>query len=190
MAKCNVIRFGTPKKVRLSYAFIMTPRDPEAPGAKPKYTAMLMIPKTDKETIAAIKKAAKECYDSNLNMLKEYDLEDCYRINDGDGKSPKGKRYGEECHGYWLLNVSSTRKPTVIDRNSEEILDPEEVYSGCWAKVGLTAVPYARKENTGITFSIDLVKKMKDDDHLGGGGPRDEKDYFSSSDDDDDEDDI
>lgn len=188
-ARYTTIKFGTPKKVRLSYANIFTPREADAPGGKPKYTCMLMIPKTDKETIAAIKKATRDCYEANPAMLKDYDLEDCYRINDGDGKSPKGKRYGDECHGYWLLNVSSTRKPTVIGRDSEEILDPEEVYSGCWAKVGLTAVPYARKENTGITFSLDLVKKMKDDDHLGGGGPRDEKDYFGSTDDDD-EDDI
>lgn len=182
MAKNFNVRVGTPNPVRLSYAHLLKPYASDA-NLEPKYSVMMMIPKADKATHKALMDAAKECFENNAAMFKGYDLEDLFTINDGDGKSPKGKRYGDENHGYWLRNASNKRKPKVIDKAQNEIIDEEDVYSGCWAKVGLTLYPYAVNGNVGIGASLDLVMKVRDDEPLGGVASVD--DYFTTDDDDD-----
>ena len=48
----NTIQTGL---CRLSYAYVFSPRPNDDPTQKPKYTASIIIPKSEKRTIAAIK---------------------------------------------------------------------------------------------------------------------------------------
>ena len=183
MAKFVSVKVGTPKPVRLSYVTLTTPKK-FADGATAKYSAVLLIPKSDTETVKAIKKAAKECFDSNPSVFKDYDFASKFdKIYDGDGRAPKGKKYGDEYAGFWVLNASNSRKPALRDKNGNEILDESEIYSGCWAKVGLTIYAY-NNSDCGLGVSLDLVKKVRDDEHFAGGGEAKEEDYFSDDDDD------
>ena len=174
-------KFGT-GPVRLSYANLAKPQTPSN-GGDPKYSAVLLIPKKDKNTVEALKKCYKEVYDNNSSMLGDYDLKSLIRMYDGDGASPSGKKYQDAYHGFWVLNASNVRKPKMIDAAGEEILDvAEELYSGVWARVGITLYPYSNSGNTGIGVSLDIVKKHHDDDPLGGAIV--EGDYFTDDDDD------
>lgn len=185
MAKNFSVRVGTPKAVRLSYAHVLKPyaaaKDQEA-----KYSVQLMIPKTDKATKQALMDAARECFENNPAIFKGYDFEDLFSLQDGDGKSPKGKKYGSEMAGFWLRAASNKRKPKVIDKQRNEIMDEDEVYSGCWAKVGLTMYPYSVSGNVGIGCSLDLVMKTKDDEPFGFSADPDSYGFTSDDDEDDD----
>lgn len=185
--KTFTVRYGTPA-VRINYPNFVTPRA-ATEGATKKYSCVIMVPKTSKEIVKAIKAKMKEVYDNNPTILGDYDFDSLVRIYDGAKSSPNGKKYPDYYKDYYIINANNSRKPQYLDKQGAEILDiDEELYSGVWARVGLTFYPYASAGNTGIGISLDIVKKARDDEHLG--SVVTEKDYFSDDDDLDDEDDI
>jgi hypothetical protein len=62
-------------------------------------------------------------------------------------------------------------KPVVVDRNRDEILDPSEIYSGCWCRAQVTPYAYDMPVNKGIALGLVAVQKVRDDKSIGGGGP-------------------
>lgn len=183
MSKFVSIKVGTPNPVRLSYVTLSKPKS-FADGGTAKYSAVLLIPKKDTKTVEAIKKAAKSCFDSNASLFKGYKFESIFKaMRDGAGAAEKGKAYPEEYADYWVMNVSNARKPKLNDADGNELLDEDELYSGCWAKVGMTMFAYNFNNVPGISVSLDLVKKHHDDERMGGGGDAREEDYFGDDDD-------
>lgn len=186
MPKTFTNRIGT-KAVRINFPNFVTPRA-ASEGGTPKYSCVLMIPKKDKEIAKAIKAKMREVYDNNPTILGDYDFDGLVRIYDGAKASPSGKKYPEYYKDYYILNANNSRKPQYLDKAGEEILDVnEELYSGCWARVGLSFYPYSNAGNTGIGISLDIVKKHHDDEPLG--SVVSAKDYFGEDEDDLDEDD-
>lgn len=177
----------TTGRVRLSYVNLFEPRLDEK-GENPKYQCKLLIPKSDKATIKAMRDAQRETIAfGNANgrfgsrKLKgepgtgqKWDT-----IHDGDDSE------APEDHGHWTVNVSSKRKPAIVDRNVQPILDADEVYSGCYARVSLNCYPYNTNGNQGVTFGLGNVQKLADGDPLGGFS-RAEDDFDALDDDEDD----
>lgn len=150
--------------VRLSYPRLFEPASRDD-GDK-KYSVLLLIPKTDKKTLRAIKKAQEEALEIGKNT----------KFN---GKIPKGLKYtlhdGDDSddpdqHGFMTMSVSSSESypPGLVDRRGNKLLDRSEIYPGVWAVVSITAFAYNSNGNRGITFGLNHVMKWKDDESFTG----------------------
>ena len=153
----------TTGKVRLSYAHLFEPHGME--GQEPKYSVSVIIPKTDKETLRAIKEAtelAKKNGASKWNGKIPAVLKTPLR--DGDEERPDDEAYA----GCYFLNASSKNKPGVVDQNVQPIMDSTEVYSGCYARLTLNFYAYNASGNKGIAAGLGNVQKLEDGEPLGG----------------------
>lgn len=148
---------------RLSYTHVFAKHAIEA-SEEGKYSTSILIPKTEKKTIAAIKQAieaAKEIAVKSKwggNMPKVLKMP----LRDGDEKED------ETYHGHYYLNATSTTRPEVVDKNRERIIDEEEIYSGVWCYFSITFFGFSAKGNKGIACGLNNLMKFKDDDRLGG----------------------
>ena len=180
--KANEVVTKTP--VRLSYCYLVRPRKNDD-GTDGKYGAMLIIPKSDTQTVAAINKAIENAKAlgaaSGIKNAKNF----LSPLRDGDGQKPRGGEYGPECKGCWVLNTSSKRQPKVCDKRLQNILDEDEIYSGMWANVYISFACFSVTGNSGISCYLNLVQKVRDDDVLGG-AQRNPEDVFAAVEDDDD----
>jgi hypothetical protein len=71
-----------------------------------------------------------------------------------------------------FMNVKSGYAPSVVDSRMNPIVDPKQVYAGCWAIVSLQ--PFAGgkgKPKRGPMFGLQSVMKIADDTNLGGAAP-------------------
>ena len=173
-------------KVRLSYEHIMKPyaNTTNDPNAEPKYSVTVLVPKADAATraridagIAAAKKRGLE-----TKVYKEGTPVDKLPtpVYDGDGFRADGYTpFGPECKGMWVFTASckQDRKPRVVDANLNSIIDPTEIYSGIWGRVGIDFFPYNFAGKQGVGCSLVNVQKLADDTPLGAARPSAEDDF-------------
>jgi hypothetical protein len=158
----------TTGKVRLSYPHLFEPkaRDPKKPDEK-KYSAMLMIPKSDTATMdriwAAEEAAKQEGKSSKWGGKIPGNLKPSI-IKDGDDTS---EDYPERA-GHWTMSVSSNNQPGVVDRNVQPIIKESDIYAGCYVRAALNAAPYNFEGNKGVTFFLNHIQKWEDGEPLGG----------------------
>lgn len=149
--------------VRLSYANVHEPRAME--GQEAKYGVSLIIPKSDKSTIAAIQEAiaeAKEAGKDKWNGKIPTGLK--LPLRDGDEDRPDDPNYADS----YFVNANSTRKPELVDLKGNKDLGPEEVYSGCYARVSINFFGYNTAGNRGIGCGLGNIQKVEDGAPLGG----------------------
>ena len=74
-----------------------------------------------------------------------------------------------------FCTISSKYKPGIVDAHPGPdgklvaITDPNEFYSGCWARATVTAYYYETSGNNGVAFGMRNLQKIKDDERFGGG---------------------
>lgn len=153
----------TTGKVRLSYAHLFEPHAIE--GNEPKYSVSVIIPKSDKETLQAIKEAVTEAKEQGKGKWGgKVPANVKTPLRDGDVD-----REGDEAYaGCYFLNANSKNKPGIVDINVEPILDATEVYSGCYARLTLNFYAYNANGNKGIAAGLGNVQKLEDGEPLGG----------------------
>ena len=133
-------------EVRLSYVHINDAyASPSTPGATPKFSVSLLIPKTNTALVeqikAAIRAAAQTAASSQWGgfCLPETALFSV--LHDGDGVNQSGKPYGPEAKGCYVLGASSAQQPQVIrwlfanGTWSKVPAQPQEIYSGMYGQV-------------------------------------------------------
>lgn len=170
---------------RLSYVNINQPRAFE--DQQPKYSASLIVDKDNTAAVEKINKAMKATYDEGLSILKGKsktvpsfeEIIEAGPLHDGDKKKDGDAAY----KGAFYLNAKNNRKPMVINKDREEILDPSEIYSGMYGKAAISFYCYNKAGNRGIGVSLDIVMKTKDGEPLGSTISID--DAFADDDDDD-----
>lgn len=161
MAKENKLKITT-GVVRLSYAHIWEPYAFKETDT-PKYSVRLIIPKSDTETV------------DNINRVIDLAIEEGVKKGMFNGKKPNKQtiytplRDGdvfeedkEEFANAWFINAKSKHKPQIVDRQKNDILDPEQVYSGCYAKVSLVFFPYDTDGGRGVSCILCNIQKVKD----------------------------
>jgi hypothetical protein len=90
----------------------------------------------------------------------------------------------------YFLNATSTQKPGIVDKDLNEILDPDEVYSGCWGRASINFYAFNTNGNKGVGVGLNNIQKLKDDTRLGAARASAEDDFGDGfEDDEDDEDD-
>lgn len=174
-------------KVRLSYTYLLEP-DKNEDGSNGKYRTMFLIPKSDKDTLAKIEAAQKAAAKEGASILGKIPPSGFNpawsTLHDGDEDQDTDEK--PEYKGMMYLNVSTTRKPGIIDRQGNHLTSEDDVYPGMWAKLQIKAAAYNVDKKKGVTFYLNHVQKIADDENLMGRSKP--EDVFEILDDDDDED--
>jgi len=170
MAVVKAMRSGTKVttgKVRLSYAHLFEAHAID--GNDPKFSVSVIIPKSDKVTLQAIKEAvdeAKELGKSKLVAKKGGQIPANLKtpLRDGDEERPDDDAY-TNCY---FLNASSKNKPGVVDQDVQPVLDATEVYSGCYGRLTINFYAFSASGNKGIAAGLGNVQKLAEGEPLGG----------------------
>lgn len=156
-------------EVRFSYVNIFEPRVSSF-GGEPKYSLVILIPKSDIATKQAIDKAIQETVNEAAQKVFNGAVMGLHLpVHDGDGiMQNKGTPYPDECKGHWVLNCSSKLKPEVVDENLQPVMSQSQVYSGCYGRVSLRFFAY-NQGRRGVSAGLGNVQKLRDGEPLGGG---------------------
>lgn len=169
--------------VRLSFLNVFTAR-PSQNGGEPKFSATLLIPKSDVATyqriMAAIEAATVD------GMAKKWDGQRPpvvpHPLHDGDGVRPSdGAPFGPECKGHWVITATSNqnRPPQLRDGQLNPILDQTALYSGAYAHVFINFFAYKFAGRKGIGCGLRAIQKVRDGEALGGTA-KDANDVFNA----------
>jgi hypothetical protein len=169
-------------KCRLSYAHLFEAVAMEDGGEK-FFSCALLIPKSDKATIKKVNDV--------VNIAKEQGKTSKWGgkipanlklpLRDGDAERPDDEVY----KGCYFINVKCKQKPGLVDKDLQAILDPADLYSGCYVRAAINAYPFNKKGNIGIAFGLNNIQKLADGEALGGRS-RAEDDFEVVQDEDDD----
>ena len=170
---------------RLSYNDLFTPRAAEQ-GGKPKYEAVLLIPKNDEKTIAAVNAAINAAVQDavsrgTIKQAIDPAMTQYPPLRDGDRPKNNGESRGDAYQGHWFITAKApeSRKPFVVDGNVRPILDQSEVYSGMYVNAAVEFYVYSNSGNVGVAASLDGIQKDKDGERLGA-APVTAEDVFST----------
>lgn len=175
-------------KVRLSYVNIFKSRS-FSDGQDAKYSVCLLIPKTDKATIAKIKKAIDAAIEEGISSKWGGKKPKNLRVPLRDGDEERAEE-APEYEGMYFLNANSSQRPGIVDKDCNEILDPDEVYSGCWGRASINFYPYDFNGNRGVGVGLNNIQKLKDGERLGAALATAEDDFGDGFEDDEDEEDF
>lgn len=154
-------------KVRLSYAHLFEPFS-NIDGQEPKYSVVILIPKSDKATIKKLRDAQQAALQNGKERIFGGRVPQNWRDTLRDGDEEADLERNPEYEGHMFMSVSSKTKPGIVDRDVQPILDSTEIYSGCYARVSINAFPYNVSGNRGVSFGLNHVQKLEDGDFLGG----------------------
>lgn len=163
----------------MSYAHVFEPHSMDG-NSEPKYSVVLLIPKSDKKTLAKIDMAIKAAIEEGkskwggkipANLKKP--------LRDGDEERPDNPEY----EGCMFLSANSLRRPGIVDADLNEILDKDEFYSGCYGRASLNFYAYAVSGSKGVAAGLNNLQKLEDGERLSG-NPTSAAEDFASEDDD------
>ncbi len=136
----------------------------------PKFSVSLIIPKSDKKTIAKIKAAIEAAYREGeaklkgngrsvpaLSVLKT-------PLRDGDVERPDDEAYADS----YFVNANSSTAPGIVDADRQPILDHSEVYSGVYGRASINFYAFNSNGNKGIACGLNNLQKIRDGEPLGG----------------------
>ena len=173
-------------RVRLSYEHVMKPyaNTTNDPNAKPKYSTTVLVPKSDTATKAKLDAAIAAAKKRGLESKKYREGTPLDKLPtpiwDGDGYRADGyTEFGPEAKGCWVFTASSDveRRPGVVDASCQPILDPTEIYSGIYGRVGVDFFPYNFAGKQGVGCSLCNVQKLADGEPLGAARPTADDDF-------------
>lgn len=154
-------------KVRLSYAHLFEPYAVN-PDQEAKYSCVLLIPKTDKATVAKLKAAEEAAKQAGVGSRWNGKMPPVVQSIIHDGDTEADLERNPEYAGHLFMSVSSKTAPGVVDAQVQPILDSTEVYSGCYVRASINAFPYSAQGNKGVSFGLNHIQKIADGDNLGG----------------------
>jgi hypothetical protein len=154
-------------KVRLSYVHLFEPWS-NSPDQEAKYSAVLLIPKSDTGTIAKLQAAQQAALEAGKAKMFGGTIPKGWKstLRDGDEEGDLDKN--PEYEGHMFMTVTSKTRPGIVDQDLNPILDSTEIYSGCYARVSINCFPFNKQGNRGVSFGLNHVQKLADGDFLGG----------------------
>ena len=160
-------------KVRFSFVNVF---EPKAFGENqtPKYSVMLLIPKSDVGTIDRMRKAINAAAEKGKttkfggkiptvlkSTLKDADVD---TNQDGDVFAD----IWDYAKNHYILNVSSKIAPQIVDAERNPIINPVDFYSGCYGRASINFFAYNNNGNKGISAGLGNLQKLEDGEPLGG----------------------
>lgn len=165
-------------KVRFSYANVWEPKSVN--GGDEKYSVSLIIPKSDKKTIANIKSAIEQAkFDGKSKLGAKVPANIKQPLRDGDMDRPGDEAYKDS----YFVNANSKNMPGIVDAQVHKILDTNEFYSGCYGRASINFYAFNQNGNKGIACGLQNLQKLSDGEPLSGRSRA--EDDFSTADDED-----
>ena len=164
----NPMKVITGPNTRWSYCNAWEPK--AINGGTPKYSVSLIIPKSDKATIAKIKAAIQAAYKEGEAKLKGSGRSVPplaalkTPLRDGDAERSDDPAYANA----YFVNANSTTAPGIVDADRQEIIDRSEVYSGVYGRASINFYAFNSNGNKGIACGLNNLQKIRDGEPLGG----------------------
>ena len=173
------ITIGTKENpIRFSYANVH--QAVSIKGGDPKFSASIIIPKSDKKTIKKINDAIQKAIEENKDKFGGKIPSNLKTpMRDGDVDREDDEAYADS----YFINANSKLKPGIVDADLNPIMDQSEFYSGCYGRVSLTFYGFNVNGNRGIAAGLQNVMKTKDGEAMGGRSTA--EDDFGDEDDED-----
>ena len=165
--------------VRLSYPHLF-----EKDEASDKYSASLIIPGDDKESLKVLNEAIEKAKESGKSSKwgGKVPSKLTLPIHDGAESTDSSGAYD----GNYYFSARSSSKPKIFDEDGIEIVDSDDVYPGCYVRAIIAFYPYNNSQN-GVGVILKGIKKVKDGDPLGGSSNVTADDFDEEDDDIDDD---
>lgn len=159
-------------KVRFCYVNVFEPTAMNE-GETPKYNICVLIPKDDTKTVNAIKKAIEAAKIAGKAKLadKNGKIPSTIKVPLRDGDEERSDDPAFE--NMYFVNANSQRKPTVVDRELNPIMDKDEFYSGCYGRASLNFYAF-NVQLKGIAVGLQNLQKLADGEMLAGGSTAEE----------------
>lgn len=165
--------------IRFSYANVFEPRSMEE-GGKAKYSASLLVPKSDTKTVNDIKAAVKEAFEAGVSAKfgGKRPVDGTWKnpLRDGDTERPDDEAY----KGMYFVNANSDNRPGVVDASVKPIMSQDDFYSGCIGRASITFYAYNSNGSKGVACGLQNVQKLADGERLSGGSSA-EEDFGASA---------
>ena len=151
---------------RLSYPHLFKPRS-AAPGAEPKYSCTLIFDKIAQDTpqfkaiLAAVEYEAKQTWPKGRPPKFRSPIKDATEAVDNDGN--RKPAYDDGCK---YISISTKDAPGVVDQKLNLIIDPNDIYAGCFARAKINVKAYDQTTNKGVAIYLQHIQKVKDGDPL------------------------
>jgi hypothetical protein len=165
----------TTGEVRTSYFSALSARKNEMNG-KDEFSTQILIPKSDKETLTALKSAAKEALTAKFGDKIPKNVRNPLRDGDTETKTD-GSPLGKEYAGHFFCNVKSTSKPGAIDTHGNDLIGSDDIVSGDYIRVSLNAYAYSQAGNNGVSFGLNNILLVRKGEALGGAKPTAASDF-------------
>ena len=174
----------TTRKVRLNFPHLFEPHSFDD-KQDPKYSAVIMLPKTDTGTKKLIEEAIEKAIEKGVQEKwggkRPKNIDMAFTDYDAQGLEPDDEGYYEPYKGHYIFNAKSNAQwpPVVVSLNPNiPITDQSEIYSGVYARVNLSFFPYSYGKKTGVGIALNMVQKLADGEPLS--GRRDASDVFGN----------
>lgn len=161
-------------KVRFCYVNVFEPTAMNE-GETLKYNICVLIPKSDTKTVEKIKNAievakqAGKAKLANKNGQLPADAALKLPLRDGDVERADDPAF-KNCY---FINANSTRKPSIVDRDLNPIMEKEEFYSGCYGRASINFYAF-NVSSKGVAAGLNNLQKLEDGEMLAGGSTAEE----------------
>lgn len=159
-------------KVRFCYVNVFEPTAMNE-GDTPKYNICILIPKDDAKTIEKINKAIEAAKQAGKAKLadKNGKIPSNLKLPLHDGDDERGDDPAFE--GMYFINANSQRKPSIVDKDLNPIMEKEEFYSGCYGRASINFYAF-NVSSKGIAAGLNNLQKLEDGEMLAGGSTPEE----------------
>lgn len=159
-------------KVRFCYVNVFEPTAMNE-GDTPKYNICVLIPKTDTKTLEKINKAIEAAKQAGKAKLadKNGKIPSNLKLPLRDGDDERGDDPVFE--GMYFINANSQRKPSIVDKELNPIMNKEEFYSGCYGRASINFYAF-NVSSKGIAAGLNNLQKLEDGEMLAGGSTAEE----------------
>ena len=162
---------------RASWPKVFTPEKNDLNG-KMEYTVDALFPKgTD---LTPLKKLAERAALEKFPHGLPANFRSPFR--DGSEKVQKDKNTGQVLmgpdglpqlqpgfeRGATFIKLKTEQRPGIVGPDNVVIIDAAQVYGGCWLRAQVHCYAYSQKGNSGVSFGLDNIQKLRDDEPLSG----------------------
>ena len=157
-------------KVRFSYLHAFEPKAIEE-GSEPKYSVCLLISKSDTYTLKKVNEAIDNAFNAGKAKFGgKLPTKWKHPLRDGDEERPDDEAY-ENCY---FINANSKTKPGLVNKSMNAIIDPDELYSGCYGRASVNFYAFNTAGNKGVACGLNNLQKLADGERLSGGSTAEE----------------
>ncbi len=167
----------TTPRFRASFVTVFEPKAYK--GGDPKYSIVMLFDKKEvkkgilNDLQKLVKATAMEKWGEIPDEVLKVDSEYC-PFKNGDSE----KKVGYDGYaGHFFATASSLYPPAVVDTGDprkdikpQVILDPKELYSGCFARASVTTFTWESKGEKGVSFGLQNIQKLADGEPFSGRG--------------------